>query len=319
MKWSVLLLPLLLSIACTRVAPPPEPVEHPPPLARAALHEWEAWGRVVVDGWPDTRPGDTAATPERFQRLLEYWYAMPGAYGVAQRLELRRARLQTLPDLQAEAEKVPPPPPALAEDIGFYAAPAWSAAFIGFVARRAGLRQDQLPSAPTHARYIDYLLRFAIADPAHAPFLPYAPEERAPRPGDLLCVDRSLRPLTTWAERLADRGRFRPMHCDVVVRRRPGVVEVVGGNVDDLVVLRRLPADAAGHVLPAPPDRPPFVLLLVPNEAAAPMRVEAELGEALLAAYMPALPVHRAASVRRKAPAGMRSVSCRRGAICRHR
>ncbi len=26
------------------------------PLARAALEEWVAWGRVVVEGWPDLRP-----------------------------------------------------------------------------------------------------------------------------------------------------------------------------------------------------------------------------------------------------------------------
>ena len=58
------------------------------------------------------------------------------------------------------------------------------------------------------------------------------------------------------------------MHCDVVIRLRPGVVEAIGGNVDDMVVLRRLPVDRQGRVLPAPPDKPVFLLVLSPNEGA---------------------------------------------------
>ena len=32
-----------------------------------------------------------------------------------------------------------------------------------------------------------------------------------------------------------------PMHCDVVVSDQPGLVQAIGGNVRDAVVLRRLP------------------------------------------------------------------------------
>ena len=52
------------------------------------------------------------------------------------------------------------------------------------------------------------------------------------------------------------------MHCDVVVRTAPGVVEAVGGNVDEMVVLRRLPADRQGRVLQAPADQSQFFLVL---------------------------------------------------------
>jgi hypothetical protein len=123
-----------------------------------------------------------------------------------------------------------------------------------------------LPAADRHARYIDALLARATAVPDGAPFLPYAPEEQAPRPGDLLCADRSAAPLSHWSTRLAEVGRTRPMHCDIVVRTSPGTIEAVGGNVQDIVVLRRLPADAAGRVLPAPPGQPPFVLLLAAQD-----------------------------------------------------
>src|SRR4051794_17046838 len=155
--------------------------------------------------------------------------------------------------------------PAL-EDMSLYAYPAWSAAFISAMARRAGIPESDLPSAARHARYIDAVLARAIADPEGARFRPYAPEEWAPRPGDLLCADRSVVPLAHWSMRLMEVGRPRPMHCDIVVRNGPGMVETVGGNVQDLVVLRRLPANGDGRVLPAPPGQPPFVLILACQE-----------------------------------------------------
>ncbi len=267
------LLVLLFGLAACAAEPPPPAapvVDDPNPssrLARAAVAEWQAWGRIVVEGWPFERPADTAATPERFGRLLGYWAEVPGGRGVAARLVALQAGVTAPVTLAtADVEDSGATPVAVTasapEDIGLYAYPAWSAAFISAMARRAGLPWQDLPSSGRHARYIDALLARAATDPEGAAFLPFAPEERAPRPGDLLCMDRSWSPLTHWSRRLADRGRPRPMHCDVVVRTRPGVVEVIGGNVQDMVVLRRFPADDTGRVLPAPEGRPPFVLLL---------------------------------------------------------
>lgn len=295
MRRALLLLPLLAGACVSQPEAPPPPEPPLPPLAAAAMAEWEAWGRIVIEGWPDRRPADTAATPTRFARLVGYWEAVPGAAGVARRLRSLRAAIAATqaggpvagepppapdaaedqpssPGAAGDAPAAPdaPPTPVLAaatpapapEDISLYARPAWSAAFIAALARGAGLSFADLPPATTHARYIDALLARAAADPDGAAFLPYAPQERAPLPGDLICADRSPYPLAHWSQRLADRGRFRPMHCDVVVRSRPGTVEAVGGNVEDLVVLRRLPADAEGRLLPAPPDRPTLLLVL---------------------------------------------------------
>jgi hypothetical protein len=263
------LLPVLLCTACAGSQPPPEA---PPasPLARAALAEWEVWGRITVTGWPAARPADIAATPWRFARLVEYWGAVPDGGAVVPRLLGLRSTLAaaaaglngvTAPDGDGAAD-VAPAAAAAPEDIGIYAYPAWSAAFISAVARLAGLPASDLPSSSRHARYIDAVLERALSDPAGAYFHPYAPEERAPAPGDLLCADRSAAPLLHWSMRLAEVGRPRAMHCDVVVRARPGSIEAVGGNVEDLVVLRRLPADAEGRVLPAPPGEPAFILIL---------------------------------------------------------
>jgi hypothetical protein len=272
----ILLLPLGAA-ACAAPRKPPQETGTVSPLARAALVEWEAWGGIVVVGWPEARPSDTAATPERFARLMEYWTAVPDRAGVARRLCGLRSALAAAsvghagPETQdgggegvATRAVVAAPGP---EDMSIYAVPAWSAAFVSAIARRAGVPEGDLPAADRHVRYIDALLARATAVPDGASFVPYAPEDRAPRPGDLLCADRSAAPLSHWSMRLAEVGRPRPMHCDIVVGTSPGAIEAVGGNVQDLVVLRRLPADAAGRVLPAPPGKPPFVLVLAAQDS----------------------------------------------------
>ncbi len=270
---------LLLSVAACAARPPAPaaPEEAPPqaPLARAAWTEWQAWGRITIDGWAFSRPADTAATPERFARLTGYWQELPGGWQVASRHEMLRAAMRALL-APVPAEGAPPQGPQAApgwEDIGLYAYPAWSAAFVSAVARRAGVPDYDLPSSSRHARYIDAVLARWHADPAGAAFAPRAPEDYAPREGDLLCADRSAAPLAHWSMRLASTGRPWAMHCDVVVRVAPGVVEVIGGNVQDLVTRRRLPADDAGRVMPAPPGFPVFLLVLAaqPDRAQAPI------------------------------------------------
>lgn len=268
------LVPLLLCAACAGPQPSPEALPASP-LARAALAEWEAWGRIIVTGWPAARPADIAATPWRFARLVEYWGAVPGGGAVVPRLLGMRSALAAavtgLSGVAASdgdgAASAMPAAASAPEDIGVYAYPAWSAAFISAVARLAGLPESDLPSSSRHTGYIDAALERALSDPAGAYFHPYAPEERAPAPGDLLCADRSAAPLTHWSMRLGEIGRPRAMHCDVVVRAGPGGVEAVGGNVENLVALRRLPADAEGRVLPAPPGEAGFLLILAARAA----------------------------------------------------
>lgn len=279
---------LALALAACTAAQAPLPAEDFPmpasPLARAAIVEWEAWGRVVVIGWPESRPSDMAVTPERFSRLLDYWTTVPGGSRIAHRFQDMRSAtmlMQRQGEGEIPGDGAPRPDAPLGtagwEDASVYENPAWSAAFISAVARRAHVPERDLPSTERHARYIDAVLEQALSDPESAAFLPHAPEDRAPAPGDLLCADRSHLPLAHWSGRLAESGRPRPMHCDVVVRTLPGSIDAVGGNVEGLVVLRRFPADSAGRVLPAPWGRPPFVLVLAArDEASAPTTRQGE-------------------------------------------
>ena len=123
----------------------------------------------------------------------------------------------------------------------------------------AGVDTPEFAPDAAHARYLDHLDALAAAYPALAPFLPRDPARYAPEPGDLVCRDRSSRPLRDWAERAAERGQFRPMHCDIVITANSGVVEAVGGNVSDTVALARWAMDAQGLLLP---DPRPFLVIM---------------------------------------------------------
>ncbi|MBL6079588.1 DUF2272 domain-containing protein [Belnapia sp. T18] len=240
---------LLLLLGACAVAPPlAAPLPYPPAarerIVRIALGEWAEWGGVVVEaGTPGNSTG-AESDPANFPRVLAYWRAVPKDEGAVERN--RTLYAQAIGGAGGQ---------------GLWQEPYWSAAFISFVLGAAGVdRREFLPSA-AHSDYVDALIRDALAFPASAPFLPRGPFEAAPRPGDLLCADRGPVPITDWRQRAVDAGRFRPMHCDIVVRAGPGVVEVVGGNVRDSVTMTRFPTDAAGYLLPRPAGEPAWFAL----------------------------------------------------------
>lgn len=228
----LLLLIALLPAACAPPAAPEPPLSYPPSahqrILRIAEAEWRDWGSITVD---PARP--PAAVPQEsrtdnFPRVLAYWRAVPDEAGAI-------ARNRAL--YRAGSDQV-------------WTEPAWSAAFISYVMRSAGVDSREFPPSAAHAFYIDAIIADAARFPAAAPFVPHEPGAYAPQPGDLVCADRSSAPIRSWRERAADQGRFRPMHCDIVVRARPGSVEAIGGNVRDAVSLARFPTDASGALLP---------------------------------------------------------------------
>lgn len=232
-------------------APRPPPVPYPPSAAervvRIALAEWRDWGGLAREAFAPPPEDSPEADPENFPRVLAYWRAVPTDYGAVAR---NRQRYELL----IAGDR--PPRGSLWGDF------AWSAAFVSWVFVSAGVDAREFPPSATHSTYLDALIADARMFPDTAAFLPHAPEEYAPQPGDLVCLDRSRAPLVHWTAREADNGRPRPMHCDIVVRVAPGVVEAVGGNVLDAVTLTRFPAGADGRLLPAPPGAPPFVVVM---------------------------------------------------------
>jgi hypothetical protein len=250
-------LPVLILFTGCALAPPPatvpEPLSYPPAardrMLRLAAAEWQDWGCVMVGlpgpalspCTPDAAPRPESA-PENFPRVLAYWRAVPQS---GEAIPANRARYGR----------------ALAGTGGenLWAEPFWSAAFISWVIGAAGVDAPEFAPDAAHSRYLDHLDLVAAAWPAQAPFLPQDPAFYAPAPGDLVCRDRSGRPLADWAGRAAERGRFRPMHCDIVIHASPGVVEAVGGNVSDTVALSRWATDGEGRLLP---DPRPFLVIM---------------------------------------------------------
>lgn len=114
--------------------------------------------------------------------------------------------------------------------------PAWSAAFVSYVMRTAGAG-TRFAYAPLHAEYINAAARGEGVVRAERPDA-YAPQE-----GDLICTGRA-----------SSRGiRFEDLpapsfygHCDIVVSRGIGQVQVVGGNVSAGVTLKNIPTTAPG-------------------------------------------------------------------------
>ncbi|WP_233255974.1 DUF2272 domain-containing protein [Falsiroseomonas bella] len=276
MKHGLALLPVLAVAACA--AKPP--VTYPPSAAervvRIALAEWQDWGARQRDAFTEPTEDSPESDPRNFPRVLAYWRAVPTDHGAILHNRIRYEAVLT--------GQLPPGIPLWGDF-------AWSAAFISWVFVSAGVDAREFPPSATHAFYLDGLIADARSYPDTAAFMPHAPTEYAPRPGDLLCSDRSPRPLLHWTHRAADNGRARPMHCDIVVRTAPGVVEAVGGNVLDTVMLTRFPADSWGRVMPAPPGWPPFLVVmesrlgrLPPWTAAAPPATPGSLPAATSAA-----------------------------------
>ncbi len=117
---------------------------------------------------------------------------------------------------------------------------AWSAAFISYVMRLAGAGSS-FPYSATHA---DYIVSAARRDRGVA-----LTAERvtlyAPQPGDLICAWRGQTPVSF--DELPTAGRF-PGHCDIVVGRKPGELDVIGGNVDNAVTMKPIPVTADGRL-----------------------------------------------------------------------
>jgi hypothetical protein len=251
----LLLAPLLgaLLSACAALVPAEEPpVPYPATardrLVRVALAEWEEWGRQFTDhtGSVSGAPAGTGRTEdmiEAFPALVAYWSAVPGAEPTVAR---NRSGYRLAATDPARA-------PALWAEV------PWSAAFLSFALRAAGYDPVDVPAAPAHWMVVDHLLDRAARWPETAAFVPWPPGAYAPAPGDLLCATRAEARgrYAGPADRSREGGSPVPMHCDIVVGRREGVVEAVGGNLGDAVRMSLLPADPARRLYQrAPPEAP---------------------------------------------------------------
>ena len=212
-------------------------------LAAMALHEHEQMGGALIDETGGlVRAGFAEAERDRlpdsamptWQRVWGYWES---------------AGLGT---------PVDPDGPTAVMRMALVDTP-WSAAFISHLMRQAGLDDTQFTFAATHQSYVRAALASNSAEAQNTP-TPYAYRAcdvltTAPRVGYLLCHVRAPDEAMDTFARLALLLLWRvpAMHCELVVRGDSQRIEVVGGNVVQTVVLRRLSlqADGSGRLWPA--------------------------------------------------------------------
>jgi hypothetical protein len=183
-----------------------------------ARQEWTLFGQPVVvrDADGVTRlEFEGAATheiqPALLSRVLMYWYAVT-----------------RLPIVGNQGELEP-----------------WSAAFISWLAKSAGLAPEDFPRTVLHWDYIERALEARDG----ARFVAHDPRAYAPKAGDLVCISRSSA-VAGFAE--LRRG---PYHCDLVVGVETGEIDVIGGNVGDAVSLARYEIDERGLLKPRDDQR----------------------------------------------------------------
>ena len=210
------------------------------PLSRQAvvaiaLREWRLFGQPVDDDPPGTRPPPLPdEKPERFpglwQRVGEYWW-----------LALDPSEKEAAYTGKHDQYGVEFP----ASEDGRY---AWSAAFISYVMRVAGAG-TRFPYAPDHADYINTAAEMARGQTSGWIITAERPENYAPVPGDIICLGRGRAAKLRYDD--LPTGRF-PGHCDIVVQVAPGLLSVIGGNVDDAVTMKHVPTTPDGKL--ATPD-----------------------------------------------------------------
>ena len=115
-----------------------------------------------------------------------------------------------------------------------------------------------LPEFLRSPRHMDYIAR-AWRNPELSPYLYMDPFAGQPAPGDLLCFLRADDQGRGTAGLQSGLSGSAPLpaysHCDIVVAANVGgdrTLYLVGGNVLNTVMMRKLPLDASGRLLPGP-------------------------------------------------------------------
>lgn len=175
-------------------------------MVATARAEWEYFGRQTMKDGQVTHPGHKESDPGYSDRVGVYWESVNR-------------------NLTGKDTWEP-----------------WSAAFMSWVMRQAGLG-PRFTYSEWHAHYIRRAIRARRNLDENEVFWAYRLSERAPRVGDLVCYARQ-------ADIDFDHQKdVYKSHTDLVVEVRPGEIDVIGGNVQDSVTLKTLATDVRGHLI----------------------------------------------------------------------
>jgi len=108
----------------------------------------------------------------------------------------------------------------------------WSAAFISWIMQEAGVPEYLFTPGSAHHSYLNHLL--ANAHNPDAALIPHTIQEYKPKPGDLICANRSRSTPIKVIEELPDSLNAK-LHCDIVVETKGQTLQAIGGNVRNSV------------------------------------------------------------------------------------
>lgn len=230
-------------------------------VAAIACDEHQLWYRPFIDA--DGRVGGSSVREaevsqlangeQAWRRVAGYWRGSGLLAAVAHRSGAAECEYAGMGDTALPACRT------------FLIDTPWSAAFVSWVVRQAGV-----PGFNVSASHVSYV-RDAYRQPEANAYRVVAPEAARPARGDLLCYARSADRTFGFAglaQLLAASDEGLGMHCDIVVDAQPhrGLAWLVGGNVFDGVTMRMLPLTPGGQFrdlpvrqpadLPCSPDHP---------------------------------------------------------------
>lgn len=132
---------------------------------------------------------------------------------------------------------------------------AWSAACLSFILMQGGITQQQFKFSESHSTYIRDAVAKKRANDTSALYWGYRVDDplAIPEPGDLIGCARppSESDGMTHQEALTfyDKTQSYKSHADIVVAKRPGQIDVIGGNVRDSVTMKTLSIATTGHLV----------------------------------------------------------------------
>ena len=215
------------------IAPQADSSESPPlgywksRIVEAANAEWVYFDRqtVVIDGDEESIPHVGIWEDddhEHSDRINQYWRAV-GKYRLT----------------------------------GYDCREPWSAAFISWIMRVAGVPTDVFPPSSAHRYYLNHFL--ANAQDPFAALIPHTIQQYKPTPGDLICATRSKVEPQEVMEKLPDSVNS-GAHCDIVVETDGQTLQAIGGNVRNSVSRTVLTLSPDGHLQYSSP-RPWFLII----------------------------------------------------------
>lgn len=135
---------------------------------------------------------------------------------------------------------------------------AWSATFLSWLMRAAGLNERQFLTGASHAMYVVDARDGILPEPAFR----VAPLPAMPRVGDMVCGGRGRDKYMNDIAEIRFGGT--PMHCDLVVEvdTAARVVKAIGGNVQQSVSMSLIELGDSGQIDGVTNSTVPWLLVM---------------------------------------------------------